>query len=137
MTNGLSVMGYGLPAAISAKLLRPDQHVVAMVGDGGFAMVAGEMQVAAERRLGLVVVVFCDGSLNRIELKQKARKLPSTATRIGELCVAEVAASFGCDGVRVHTAAQLDGALAGAAYGLSRPLVIEARINPAQYLSQF
>jgi hypothetical protein len=47
MTNGLSAMGFGVPAAIAAKLTRPDRPVMALVGDGGFAMTATEMRIAA------------------------------------------------------------------------------------------
>jgi hypothetical protein len=51
MTNGLSAMGFGVPAAIAARLSRPDRPVIALVGDGGFATTATELRIAAE--LGL------------------------------------------------------------------------------------
>ncbi|MGH3278561.1 MAG: thiamine pyrophosphate-binding protein, partial [Trebonia sp.] len=71
ITNGLSAMGFGLPAAIGAALSSvPGTPVVSMIGDGGFAMTATELSVAARLGLGLVVVVFSDGGLNRIELHQ-------------------------------------------------------------------
>ena len=47
MTNGLSSMGYSLPAAIAAKLLAPRHPVVCFVGDGGLAMVQSELRLAA------------------------------------------------------------------------------------------
>lgn len=136
MTNGLSAMGFGVPAAIAAKLLRPDRPVAALVGDGGFAMVATEMRLAAALGLPIVVVVFVDGSLNRIELKQMAVSYPSVATRIEDTDLVQLAGAMGCDGVRVESRAELDRALEGVA-GLTRPLVVEARIDPAQYASQF
>jgi acetolactate synthase-1/2/3 large subunit len=136
MTNGLSAMGFGLPAAIAAKLEHPDTPVVALVGDGGMSMVLGELRVASELGLDITVVVFVDGSLNRIELKQMTRGLPSTATRIGDIDLVGVATAMDCDAVRVHSTAELDKAL-GAERSATRPLVIEARIDPSQYLSQF
>lgn len=136
MTNGLSSMGFSLPAAITAKLLHRDRPVVCTVGDGGFAMVQSELRLASSLGLGVVVVCFADNSLNRIELKQMVRNYPSALTRIESVDVERLASSMECDGVRVDTRAALDRALAGAA-GISRPLVIEARIDPAQYLSQF
>jgi acetolactate synthase-1/2/3 large subunit len=136
MTNGLSSMGFGIPAAIATKIARPDRPVVALVGDGGFAMTATEVRLAAARELPIAIVVFVDGSLNRIELKQMARKIPSTATRIEDTDLVALAAAMGCDGVRVETPAQLEKAAVEIA-GLTRPLVIEARINPAQYERQF
>jgi acetolactate synthase-1/2/3 large subunit len=136
MTNGLSSMGFSLPAAITAKLLHRDRPVVCTIGDGGFAMVQGELRLASSLGLGLVVVCFSDNSLNRIELKQMIRDYPSVLTRIESVDVERLASSMDCDGVRVDSSASLVQALSGAA-GISRPLVIDARIDPAQYLSQF
>lgn len=136
MTNGLSAMGFGLPAAIAAKLTFPSTPVIALIGDGGFAMTATELSLAAARGLGLAVVVFVDGSLNRIELKQSALGYPSTATRIEDTDLVTLAAALGCDGARAESVGELGKFLASVS-DLSRPLVIEARIDPAQYESQF
>lgn len=136
MTNGLSAMGFGLPAAIAAKLTFPERPTVALIGDGGFAMTATELALASSRGLGIAVVVFVDGSLNRIELKQMALGYPSTATRIEDIDLVALAGALGCDGVRAESTAELEKCLASVA-DLSRPLVVEARIDPAQYESQF
>ena len=48
LTNGWSSMGYGLPAAIGAKLARPETPVLAVLGDGGFQMTSGEVATADE-----------------------------------------------------------------------------------------
>jgi len=136
MSNGLSAMGFGLPGAIAAQLTRPEVPVVALIGDGGFTMTATELRLAAARGLPLTVVVFADGSLNRIELKQAVLGYPSTATRLEDLDVAGLAESLGCDGIRVSSAAELEKAASSLAT-LTRPLVIEARIDTAQYEAQF
>ncbi len=142
ITNGLSAMGFGVPAAIAAKLTRPDRPVMALVGDGGFAMTATEMRIAAALDLPITVVVFTDNSLNRIELRQQLMGYPPTATRMGGSDLAALAEAMGCDGVRVDTAPALEKALAdfgprSRASSGSRPLIIEARIDPAQYEAQF
>jgi len=136
MTNGLSSMGFSLPAAITAKLLHRDRPVVCTIGDGGFAMVQSELQLASSLGLGIVVVVFCDNSLNRIELKQMAKGYASVLTRIESTDLERLASAMGCDGIRVDDQGALQRVL-DEAIGLSRPLVVEARIDPAQYLSQF
>jgi acetolactate synthase-1/2/3 large subunit len=136
MTNGLSAMGFGLPAAIAAKMTHPGRPVVAMIGDGGMAMTATELRLAAARGLGIVVVVFVDGSLNRIELKQIVQRYPSTATRIEDTDLVKLAEAMDCHGARVSGATELAAALKDMDT-LTRPLVIEARIDPAQYESQF
>jgi acetolactate synthase-1/2/3 large subunit len=136
MTNGLSSMGFGVPAAIAAKIARPDRPVVAMVGDGGFAMTATEVRLASALGLPVVFVVFVDGSLNRIELKQMTAGYASTATRIEDMDLVALAGAMHCDGVRAESQADLERALADLP-GLTRPLVIEARVDPSQYESQF
>lgn len=136
MTNGLSAMGFGMPAAIGAKLALPDTPVLAAIGDGGFMMVQSELSMAAARGLGLVVLVFSDQSLNRIEIKQAKLGYPSTATRIERTDLPALAAAMGCDGVRADDVPSLERAFEGAA-SLTRPLVIEAVIDPAQYTAQF
>lgn len=136
MSNGLSSMGFALPAAIGAKLTEPDRQVVCTTGDGGFAMVQGELRLAASRRLGMLVVVFSDNSLNRIELKQQALGYPSTATRIESTDLVQLAESMDCHGVRADDVSQIEKAVSGID-DLDRPLVIDARIDPSQYESQF
>jgi acetolactate synthase-1/2/3 large subunit len=138
MTNGLSSMGFSLPASMTAKMLRPDRAVVCTVGDGGFAMVESELRLASQHNLGIVVIVFCDNSLNRIELKQQLlKKYPSTMTRFEPTDLVKLAESMECHGERVDTKEQLNATLNNAAKGLHCPLVIEARIDPGQYEAQF
>jgi acetolactate synthase-1/2/3 large subunit len=135
MTNGLSSMGYSLPAAIAAKIVHPQRPVVCFIGDGGFAMVQGELSLAAALRIDPVVIVFCDGSLNRIELKQTKRGYPSWGTLIEPVDLAQLAPAMGCDGVMVDNAAALQDALERRTAG--RLLLIGAVIDPAQYAAQF
>jgi acetolactate synthase-1/2/3 large subunit len=137
ITNGLSSMGFGLPAAIAASLVSPHVPVACLTGDGGFAMTCSELAVAARYGLPLVVVVFADGGLNRIELHQAALGYPLTATSVDRIDIPALAESLGCDGVRVETVSALEKALSTAFAGRYRPLVIEARINPSQYSAQF
>jgi acetolactate synthase-1/2/3 large subunit len=136
MTNGLSSMGFSLPAAIAARLVHPDQPVVCFIGDGGLAMVQGELRVAASLKIDPIVIVFCDNSLNRIELKQMARHYPSWGTVIEATDMSLLARAMGCDGVDVDSAKALESVLAGKR-AKDRPLLIGARIDPAQYAAQF
>jgi acetolactate synthase-1/2/3 large subunit len=136
MSIGLSSMGFSLPAAITAKLLHPERPVVCFTGDGGLAMVQAELRVAATLKLALVVIVFCDNSLNRIELKQMARQYPSWGTRIEATDIAMLAQAMGCEGVNVDSARSLEAALA-APRPTDRPLVIGAAIDPTQHAAQF
>ena len=136
MTNGLSAMGFGVPAAIAAKLTCPDRPVLALVGDGGFAMAATEMRIASALGVPVTVVVFADGSLNRIELRQQLMGYPPTGTRMDGMNLLALAEAMDCDGVRADSPAGLEKALAG--FGTrDRSLIVEARIDTSQYEAQF
>ena len=139
ITNGLSAMGFGLPAAIGASLSSvPRTPVVCLTGDGGFAMTASELSVASRLGLGLVVVVFSDGGLNRIDLHQASVGYPLAATAVDRTDIPLLAESLGCDGVRVESVSGLEKVLCSAfETGRTRPVVIEARIDTAQYSAQF
>lgn len=136
LTNGLSSMGFSLPGAITAKLMKPNKPVVCFTGDGGFAMVQSELGLAVELGLGLIVVVFKDGKLNRIELKQITKQYDVGSTTFDPGDLVKIAEGMGADGVRVESRQQLVDALEQAT-DLTRPLLIEACIDPAQYLAQF
>ncbi|HEY8417134.1 MAG TPA: thiamine pyrophosphate-binding protein [Limnochordales bacterium] len=136
MSNGLSTMGSALPAAIAAKLVLPERPVVCFTGDGGFAMVYGELEVAASLGLNMLVVVFCDQSLNRIEIKQQQKGYPSWGTRLPQSDLVKLAEGLGCYGARATTPEEFAAAIDGW-MGLDRPLVVEAQIDPAQYNEQF
>ena len=136
MSNGLSSMGFSLPAAMTAKLLMPEREIVCFTGDGGLAMVQGELRLAASLKLGMKVIVFCDNSLNRIELKQMARQYPSSGTTIDPTDVVKLSESMACDAIEADTIQQLEAALS-APQDPDRPLVIAANIDPAQYAAQF
>jgi len=135
ISNGLSSMGYALPAAIAARVAKPDRPVIGFMGDGGFAMVQGELRLAASLKLGITVIVFCDNSLNLIERKQIVRQYPSIGTTIEPTDIAKLAESMGCEGVNVSTAKELEAAFSDRSGRRDVPLVIGAAIDPTQYLT--
>lgn len=73
ISNGLATMGFAVPAAIGAALLDPERPVVAFTGDGGLLMCLAELLTAARERARVRVVVFDDGALSLIQVKQEQR----------------------------------------------------------------
>jgi acetolactate synthase-1/2/3 large subunit len=70
MPTDLQSMGFAIPTAIGARLANPDRVVVALLGDGGFAMTALALLSAVAERLSLIVVVFVDGKFGQIRMQQ-------------------------------------------------------------------
>jgi len=134
-SNGFSSMGTGLPGAIAAKLCRPDQPVAALTGDMGLWMTLGELGVAQDRGLDLIVVFLADESLSLIELKQERIPLPNHGVRFSNPDSIRIAEAFGGQGRRVRGEAAVEAAVAEAraAGGL---WIIEAGIDAAAYRAQ-
>ena len=77
MSNGLSGMGFGIPAAIAAQLARPDKRVIAVVGDGGMLMMVHDLALIRELQLPILIVVLRDASLSLIRLSGNRRGYPA------------------------------------------------------------
>ena len=132
ITNGWSSMGFGLPAAIAAKLARPDLPVVCIVGDGCFQMTCGELAVAKRERLAIPFVVLDDGWLSLIKVKQERRSLPYYGTALPTETRQPPAHYFGVPVMTGENAADLEHALLSA-LAMDGPNVIHIGVDPAHY----
>ena len=140
ISNGLSTMGFALPAAIGASLVQRDTApgassggpVVALTGDGGLVMCAGELLTAARERLPIVTVVFGDASLSLIEIKQQARRLPAAGVELGAIGWPALAESLGVAGFAASNEHELARAIEQAT-ACDGPSLIEAKIDRSNY----
>jgi acetolactate synthase-1/2/3 large subunit len=132
ISNGLSTMGFALPAAIGAALLDRSRPAVALTGDGGLLMCAGELLTAARERLPVMTIVFDDASLSLIEIKQQARGLAPAGVGLGAVDWVKLANGFGVEAWAAADEAELDRAIAEAR-GRSGPTLIEAKIDRSNY----
>jgi acetolactate synthase I/II/III large subunit len=131
-SNGLSAMGYSLPAAMAAKLAMPDRPVLCTMGDGGFAMVFADIETCVRRRIPFVTVVYNDNALSLIQVAQQRRGYVDYGVRYGDIDFAAAAAAFGAWSRRVTTLDELEEAVK-AAQPLDVPAVIEVPIDPVEY----
>jgi len=134
-SNGLCCMGYAVPAAIGAQLAQPDKVVVALVGDGCMLMSLGDLALAAELDLPLVVIVLNDDALSLIKLKQSKMQMAPQAVDFRSPRFAEIARGMGGAGVRVDSLAAFTQAFEQAVAS-RRFTVIDAVVDPTEYLEQ-
>jgi len=132
MTNGWSSMGFGIPAAMAAQINNPDSTVVCITGDGGFLMMAGEMVTLKRYNLPVIIVVFSDGELNLIKVKQSWKDLPAYGTLLYQSDL------FDADmflGIKVIRADSIEGMRKATIEALSvnEPVIINAVIDPDDY----
>ncbi|MEU6082677.1 pyruvate dehydrogenase [Streptomyces sp. NPDC047108] len=104
-------MANAVPQAIGAQFLDRKRQVVAMSGDGGFAMLMGEFLTLVQYDLPVKVVLFNNSSLGMVELEMMVSGLPSYGTGNRNPDFAAIATAAGAYGVRVEKPKQVRGAL--------------------------
>src|SRR5438552_1208591 len=110
-TTPLGTLGAGLPFAMAAKLARPDEPSVALVGDGAFGFSAMELDTAARHGIDVKVVVGNDASWGIVRRQMELGFGRSVAATLADRRYDELARSLGCAGERVDDARELTGAL--------------------------
>ncbi|UWQ35622.1 thiamine pyrophosphate-binding protein (plasmid) [Leisingera sp. M527] len=133
MTNGWSAMGFGLPAAIAAKLCRPETPVCAVLGDGGFLMTAGELSTAVRENLNIVIVILTDNDLALIRIKQQRRGNPIFGTPVRER-EGNIGGDnlFGVPVMQARDPSELQAKLEEG-FKMDGPVIIEALTSSAEY----
>ena len=123
-------MGYALPAAIAARLARPQAPALAFAGDGGFAMTMSELETAVRLKLaGLVVLVFNNNNFGTIRRHQN-REFPGRAvgTGLGKIDFSAIAKAMGAEGFRVSKNGEFAKTFK-AALNAGRPAVIDITLG--------
>lgn len=135
--RGFASIGYGLPGAIGVALAAPAAPVLSLTGDGGFNMMAGELETA--RRLGLdfTIVVVNNAASGYVKALQHLMYGAGAyeSSDLAETNYARVAEAFGCTGIRVESPDQVAPALARA-LTTKGPVVVDVVVtrDPAKML---
>ncbi|MGH9159633.1 MAG: biosynthetic-type acetolactate synthase large subunit [Vicinamibacteraceae bacterium] len=107
-SGGLGTMGFALPAAIGAKVGRPDAEVWVVVGDGGFQMTMAELATIAQEHIDLNVAIINNGYLGMVRQWQEFfYERRYAATPLANPDFAKLAEAFGLKGVRVRSRAEV------------------------------
>jgi pyruvate dehydrogenase (quinone) len=121
-------MANALPQAIGAQAAFPDRQVVTLSGDGGIAMLLGDLLSLKQLNLPVKVVVFNNGSLAFVELEIKAAGLLEFGTDLHNPDFARIAEAAGALGLRVETPEQVDPALEKA-FEHDGPALVDVVVN--------
>lgn len=121
---GYGTLGYALPAAIGARLARPDRPVAALSGDGGFLFTAAELLTAVEQRLPIPVVISNNRGYGEIRREMEALGIAPLGVDLVTPDFAALAEACGAHGVRLRDLDELAGALERA-LAADRPTLIE------------
>jgi pyruvate dehydrogenase (quinone) len=117
-------MANALPQAIGAQASQPGRQVITLSGDGGLAMLLGELITLRQQQLRVKVVVFNNGALSFVELEMKAAGIVTYGTDLDNPDFAGIARAAGLFGARVDKAGELEDALR-AAFGHDGPALVD------------
>ena len=120
-------MANALCQAIGAQASQPGRQVVALSGDGGIAMLLGELITLRQMGLPVKVVVFNNGALSLVELEMKAAGFVNYGTDLENPDFAGIAEAIGLFGTVVNEADELEGALR-AAFAHDGPAVVDVHV---------
>lgn len=128
-SGGLGTMGFGLPAAIGAKIACPEAEVWAVVGDGGFQMTAAELSTAAQEGVKVNVAIINNGYLGMVRQWQELfyeRRYAATPMRSPDFV--KLAEAHGLTGLRVTSREEVNTALQQARQ-IEGTVVIDFRVE--------
>ena len=108
---GFCTLGFGVPAAIGAKLGAPDRPVVCLTGDGGFLFNFQELAVAVEFDVSVVVLLFNNNAYGALKPQQQARYGRTLATDLANPDFVAISRAFGLRSERIETLEALGPAL--------------------------
>lgn len=148
-SGGLGTMGFGLPAAVGAKIANPDKEVVCITGDGGFQMNIQEMATAVVQGAPVIICLFNNHYLGMVRQMQQlfyGKRYEATCLRRRKTCPANckgpnescppytpdfiaLAESYGAHGIRVEKEEEIQAALDRARTYKDAPTIIEFMIS--------
>jgi len=122
-STGYGTLGYGLPAALGARLADPTRPVVCLMGDGGLLFTLSELASAVEARIGVVILLWNNHGYGEIRRYMERRDITPLGVDLVTPDFIALARAFGCLAERARDLDHLQELLAGAPD--DRPLLIE------------
>ena len=128
MTNGQQTLGVGLPWAIAACLVRPNEKVISISGDGGFLFSAMELETAVRLKCNLVHLVWIDGSYDMVAFQEVAKYGRTSGVDFGPVDVVQFAEAFGAKGLRIETPDQISSTIKRA-LAIEGPVIVGVPVD--------
>jgi acetolactate synthase-1/2/3 large subunit len=129
-SGGLGTMGFGLPAAIGAKMGRPGEEVWAIVGDGGFQMTMAELATAVQEKVDVKVAIVNNGYLGMVRQWQEffyEERYNASPMINPDFC--KIADAYGIPAIRVTKRGEIEDSVARARAHEGGPIVIEFQVE--------
>jgi len=128
-SGNLATMACGFPYAIAGQIAYPDRPVVAIVGDGGFTMLMGELATAVKYKLPVKIFIIKNNSLGQIKWEQMVfLGNPEYGCELEPIDFAAVARGFGATGMNLEDPAEC-GSVIDRALATAGPVIVEVTVD--------
>jgi pyruvate dehydrogenase (quinone) len=127
-------MASAMPSAIGLQKCQPGRQVVCLAGDGGFAMLLGDLLTLVQEKLPIKIVVYNNGKLGFIDIEQKAAGLIPMYTDLKNPDFGEVAKAMGLWGHSVAKAGDLEESIK-TWLAQPGPALLDVKVNPMQLVT--
>ena len=127
-SNGQQTLGVALPWAMATTLVRPEEKVISISGDGGFLFSAMELETAVREKRHFVHFVWRDGSYDMVAEQEQMKYGRTSGVQFGRIDLVKFAESFGTRGLAIQTADEILPTLK-AAQAMDGPVLVDVPID--------
>jgi acetolactate synthase-1/2/3 large subunit len=118
----------GLPWAIAASLVRPNEKVISVSGDGGFLFSAMELETAVRLKSNLVHLVWIDGTYNMVGIQEVPKYGRSSGVQLDPVDIVRFAEAFGAKGLKIERPDEISSTLKKA-LAIDGPVVVGVAVD--------
>jgi acetolactate synthase-1/2/3 large subunit len=136
ISNGQQTLGVAMPWAIAASIVRPNEKVLSISGDGGFLYSAMELETAVRLNANIVHMVWVDGSYNMVGVQEKMKYGRVSGTEFGPVDIVRYAGAFGATGLHISHADDI-GPMLRKAFETLGPVLLSVNVDYADNFKLF
>ena len=132
-SGGMGTMGYSVPAAMGAKLAKPNREVIAICGDGSFQMSLMELATLCQHEVPVKIIVMCNkrlGMVRELQLKQYDNNL-SAVFLDGSPDFVKLANAYGISSMRIEKNDEITSGI-DALLSSKKPFLLEVTVDPLE-----
>jgi acetolactate synthase-1/2/3 large subunit len=107
VSNGQQTLGVALPWAIAASIVRPQEKVLSISGDGGFLFSGNELETAVRLKSNLVHMIWIDGSYDMVAAQEQLKYGRTSGVKLGPVDPVQYARAFGATGFQIENPDQI------------------------------
>jgi acetolactate synthase-1/2/3 large subunit len=136
ISNGQQTLGVALPWAIAATLVRPQEKVLSISGDGGFLFSANELETAVRLKSHLVHMIWIDGTYDMVAVQERLKYKRTSGIHLGPVDPVKYAEAFGASGLRIDHPDQITATLRKA-FDIPGPVLVGVHVDYQQNVKLF